>query len=380
MPFLPSYVPDGTPVYSLGPQGGGLATFLYDDRNINYAAAAQRDSLAASVSLPPGPGDGEFGDPPPPPPPDTTPNINKFMAQTFQLLDTNLVALTDTNLYNILLAFPADTNTGPSLQIARRATNAVVVKANRFDYSAETTRNFALLVCDKPETPVWKNIDLLASSDTQDGWLIQGSVQPYKVTNPMFMLVSNINLDYSAFFRATPYGGPEILLSAAQNYSTVSNTITLTANISDLTGTRVTNHQFAVKVNGLPARWAHTSTNGITLDTRYAPAGIQEVEVTMGSVPVVFDPQDPPISTTLWDANSQQLEWDATATLPLDFENPAFLVNASDMCSPDMGTNYITFGINQAGQISATISEPSSGRLLATYSGYVPYAATLSLE
>jgi hypothetical protein len=109
----------------------------------------------------------------------------------------------------------------------------------------------------------------------------------------------------------------------------------------------------------------------IALQTTYAASGIQEVEVAFGSVPVVFDPQNPPMDT--------QLSWATTATLPLDFENPAFLVNASDMCSPDIGTNYILFGLNQADQISATISDPSSGRLLASYGGFVPYAMTVYL-
>lgn len=75
-----------------------------------------------------------------------------------------------------------------------------------------------------------------------------------------------------------------------------------------------------------------------------------------------------------------RLEFDTTATLALDFQNPAFLVNASDLCSLEVGTNYILFGISQPDEISATISEPSSGRIVATYSGYVPYAATLYLE
>ena len=37
-------------------------------------------------------------------------------------------------------------------------------------------RDFALLVCDKVETPTWKNIDFLGASDAQDGWLVQGMV------------------------------------------------------------------------------------------------------------------------------------------------------------------------------------------------------------
>jgi hypothetical protein len=187
----------------------------------------------------------------------------------------------------------------------------------------------------------------------------------------MFLLVSNINLTYNAFFRAIPYGGPQIQITGAQPYDTVTGTISLQAVITDLSGTTTTNQQIAVTVNGLPARCTLSSGNTISLETTYAASGIQEVEVAFGGVPVVFDPQNPPMDT--------RLVWATTATLPLDFENPAFLVNASDMCSPDVGTNYIAFGLNQADQISATISEPSSGRLLASYSSSVPYAMTVYL-
>lgn len=294
------------------------------------------------------------------------------MAQTFSLINSNDAAFNDTNLYNALISFPADTNAAPNLQIARYGANAVIIKANHFDYSGETTRDFALLVCDTVDKPVWKSIDLSGSSDSQDGWLVQGSVPGYEVSDPMFLMVSNINIAYKAFFRAIPYGGPQIVLTGAQDYDTVSNTIALTVAITDLSGTTTTNQRPAVKVNGLAARSALGQDNTVSLDTRYAPNGYEEVEFTMGSVPVPFDPQNLPFNA--------QLEWDTTATLTLDFENSAFLVNAGDMCSPDVGTNYVAFGVNQADQISATISEPSSGRLLASYSGYIPYAATVYLE
>jgi len=40
-----------------------------------------------------------------------------FFQQVFSVVDTNAAALNDTNLYNELLSFPTDTNTGPDLQI-----------------------------------------------------------------------------------------------------------------------------------------------------------------------------------------------------------------------------------------------------------------------
>jgi hypothetical protein len=73
----------------------------------------------------------------------------------------------------------------------------------------------ALLVCDKVETPTWKNIDLLGSFDAQDGWLIQGYIYPTAVTDPMFLLVTNIPPQVNAFFRAIPYSGPQVTLTGA---------------------------------------------------------------------------------------------------------------------------------------------------------------------
>ena len=337
--------------------------------NSNQKGTRQRATFSASSFdfTPPG-DEGGSGDPPTPPP--DIPNSQKFIGQVFSLIDTNAAAANDINLYNACISFPNDTSTAAVLQITRYGPNAVIIKADHFDYSSET-RDFALLVCDKVQTPTWKNIYLSGSSDSQDGWLVQGAVPNWEVTDPMFLLVSNINLTYNGFFRAIPYDGPQVQILGAQPYATVSNTVTLQALITDLSGTTTTNQQMVVTVNGLPARCGVGPTNTISLDTRYAQSGSEEVEVAMNSVPVAFDAENPPFDT--------RLAWTTTAVLPLDFENPAFLVNASDMCSPDMGTNYIAFGLNQADQITATISEPSSGRLLASYGGSVPYAMTISL-
>lgn len=367
LPFPPANL--DVPIYALT-----NGQFLVDDTEVSPDAQWQsvtrtRVGGMSTMSIPI-PGDGGTPGDPPTPPPDI-PNYQKFMGHAFSVIDTNDAAANDTNLYNVCVSFPEDTNTVGTLQVAWYGTNAVIIKASHFDYSAET-RDFALIICDRVDRPVWKNIDLSGSSDTQDGWLIQGAISDWRVADPMFLMVSNINLAYNAFFRAIPYDGPQVQIVGAQPYETVSNTVTLRALISDLSGTTTTNQHMTVTVNGLSARCAVGPSNTIALDTRYAQSGSEEVEVVVSSLPVVFDPQNPPMDT--------RLEFDTTATLPLDFENPAFLVNASDLSSLEVGTNYILFGISQPDEISATISEPSSGRIVASYSGYVPSAATVYLD
>lgn len=357
LPCPPGDMPDA-PTYAL-PNG----QFLVD------ATAVQPATMTASSTSVPFPGGGGGGGGTNPPAPPNIPNYAKFMAQVFSVLDTNYVANTDTNLYNVIISFPAQTNTAPTLQIARYGADAVVIKATHFDYSAET-RDFALIICDKVETPVWRTVDLSATN-AADGWLIQGAVPPSQVTDPMYLLVSNLNLLYNGFFRAIPYGGPQLVLSGAQPYDTVSNMLSLRAVITDLSGANGTNQALVVTVNGLQTRASVSlgATNTIALDTRYTASGYEDVEVSYGNVPVVFDPQNPPMDT--------QLGYGSTATLYLDFENPAFLVNASDMCSPDMGTNLILFGVNQADHIQVTISAPTDGRILASYGGNVLSAETI---
>ena len=179
---------------------------------LKRAGVMSRTSLrmaSASASSVPTPGGGGSGTPEPPPSPDTRRNYAKFQNQVFAVVDTNKAAVNDTNLFNVCASFPDDTGTGPSLQIAPFGTDAVIIKANHFDYSAETDRDFALLVCDKVETPVWKSIDFAGASDVQDGWLVQGTVPKWKVTDSMYFLISNIAPSVNAFFRAIPYSGAE---------------------------------------------------------------------------------------------------------------------------------------------------------------------------
>ncbi|HWX22436.1 MAG TPA: hypothetical protein VN578_21250 [Candidatus Binatia bacterium] len=348
-------MPDA-PIYAL-PNG----QFLVDATQVTRSQAS-----AASIPLPGGGGNG--GGNPPPPPPDIA-NYGKFMHQIFSIVDTNHAAANDTNIYNACLSFPDDTNTAPALQIERYGTNAVLIKASHFDYSAETDRDFALLICDKVETPTWKSIDLFGhSSDTQDGWLIQGLVSNWKVTDPMFLMVSNLNPSYSGFFRTIPYGGPQLALTGPAQYDTVSNTIAIQATVSDLSGT--TNQQLATTVYGAPARYTVTSNNVINIDTRYAPSGIQQIEVLVANqTALVYDPQNPP--------SDIKTAYATTQTLPLDFENGTYVLFASDMCSPSVGTNYVIFVIDQGQNVTATIKDPSTGRTVKTLAGYVPYPVQL---
>ena len=72
-----------------------------------------------------------------------------------------------------------------------------------------------------------------------------------------------------------------------------------------------------------------------------------------------------------------QIVFSGSTSLPLDFENNNYLAFASDMASPDIGTNNIYFVVSKAQNIEATISDPTSGEVEAYFSGYVPYPATV---
>jgi hypothetical protein len=294
-------------------------------------------------------------------------NSARFASQGFSVVDTNFAASTDTNLYQACLSFPSDTNTLPTLQIRTFGTNAVLIKANHFDYSAETNRDFALLVCDSPEKPVWKNVDFLGLSDAQDGWVIQGTVPRREVSNPMFLLISNVQKTNNAFFRAIPYGGPQVQLAGAQAYDIVSNTIVLQATVTDLSG--VAGVTFDLNVDGLPARYVFGTNSTIQQNTKYNPNGINTVYLYAYSTPRTYDPASPPDQTKLF--------FSGFSSLPLDFENDTYLLFASDYASPEIGTNYIYYVIDKAQTVQARIYNPANNQTLASFSGYVPYPATI---
>ncbi|HWY75313.1 MAG TPA: hypothetical protein VN281_06830, partial [Verrucomicrobiae bacterium] len=214
-----------------------------------------------------------------------------------------------------------------------------------------------------------------AQSDSQNGWVIQGSVQSDDVTDPMFMLVSNTATDRApSFFRAIPYGGPVITMGGANAGDTVGNTVDLFVHISDLSGS--TNEQFSVDVDGTSARYTITPARGsdvgeIQIQTPYNPNGSHSVNVSALASARTYNTNNPPVDA--------HLLFPSTVSMPLDFENAAFVAWQSDECSPDVGTNYILFGLEQGGPISATISDPANGAIVASYSGSVPSPAIVEL-
>jgi len=185
-------------------QMGGSDSFLLNDLNYNYGSKSGSTMQATSLSSPLGPDDFSPADSPgdsPSDPPDIS-NYLKYMAQSFSVIDTNAAAANDTNLYNACVALGDDTNTVPLLQIVQYQSGCLLLKASHFDYTAET-RDFCVVVCDKMEMPLFKNIDLYAPSNNiqNGGWLVQGSVPGWQVTDPIYLVVSNISTVYNAFFR-----------------------------------------------------------------------------------------------------------------------------------------------------------------------------------
>ncbi len=149
----------------------------------------------------------------------------------------------------------------------------------------------------------------------------------------------------------------------------MSNIITLQAAVADLSG--VSNEQFQVTVDGLPARYCLAPTNAINIDTRYNSSGYVTVYLSVYSDARVYDPTNLP--------DNARLTFSSTTSLRLDFENETYLAFASDMCPTDVGTNYVMFVVSSPQNIEATIFDPSTGQTVASYSGYVPYPATVAL-
>lgn len=318
------------------------------------------------TSQPPPPGGGGYGtNPPPVPQIDTRRNLVKFANQAFGVLNTNDVNPT---LYALCRSFPASP-TGPNLQIKNYGANAVVIRANHFDYSNES-RDFALLVNDNVGAPVWKTVDLLGSSDSQDGWLIQGIVNRQSVVDPMYLIVTNL-ASPAEFFRAIPYAGPVVTLTGPTANSTVNGSITLHAAVSDLSGT--SNELTSVVVNGLNARYALSAGNTITLDTRYSINGLDTICVKVANYNAVATaPSVAPLD--------MPNTFETKSTLPLDFENSTYVYFQSDNASPDVLTNFIQFGVVPPVSISAKITEPKSGRVLASFGGTDPSSPVVQLN
>lgn len=351
---------NGLSAWQIGNSGD---SFLLNDVGYDYNPQPRAMTRAMSMNSPLGigdfsPNDSTSGDSIAPP---DISNYLKYMAQSFSVVDTNDAAANDTNLYNALLAFGDDTNTAPTLQIATYQPGCLILKASHFDYSSET-RDFCLVVGDKVETPLFKNIDISHPTNNiqNGGWLVQGSVPAWQVTDPMYLVVSNISLTYNAFFRVIPYDGPQVQLTGYNPYDIVSNTIPLQATITDLSG--ITNEVISINIDGAAARYSIGSSNVINFETKYNVNGVDNIYLNAANAARIYDPSNPP--------DNSKIFFSASGTIPLDFENDSFLAFASDNCPLLAGTNYIYYYVNKAQQIGANIKCPTDGRLLASYSGY----------
>lgn len=352
-------------------QMDGSDSYLLNDVNYSYGSKSGSTLLVTSQNSPLDPNDfgtnDSSGGSDYSAPPDIS-NYAKYAAQSFSVIDTNDAAVNDTNLYSACATF-TDTNTDPLLQIVQYQPGCLLLKASHFDYSAET-RNFAIVVCDKVETPIFKTLDLQNPSNniSNGGWLLQGSVAPGEVTDPMFLMISNISTAYNAFFRAIPYSGPQINVTGYNSYDVVSNTIALQVDVTDLSG--VTNVNFSMDASGVPVRSSITGPNTVSIDTRYNLDSYENLDFYAMTKSSVWNSDDTPV-------DNPQLSFTSLNTLPLDFENPIFLAYQSDEASTDIGQNDIDFYATVQVNYSATITDLDSGRLLASYSGtadpgYIP--------
>lgn len=184
----------------------------------------------------------------------------------------------------------------------------------------------------------------------------------------MFLMVSNTSRAYNAFFQAIPYGGPQVNVTGYNAYDVVSNTISLQVDVTDLSG--VTNVNFTTDASGVPVRSSITSSNTISIDTRYNLDSYENLDFYATTKSSVWNSDDAPV-------DNPQLSFTSLNTLPLDFENPIFLAYQSDEASTDIGQNDIDFYATIQVSYSATITDFTSGRLLANYSGiadpgYIP--------
>jgi hypothetical protein len=330
--------------------------------------AMSMSAMSASVSSPPGlPAGGGTPADSPQPPPDIS-NYAKYAAQAFLIIDTNDPTI-DTNLFNACAAFH-DTNSNPFLQIVQYRPGCLLMKACHFDYSADT-RNFALVVCDKLNTPLYKNINISnpAANVQNGGWLVQGSVGAWQVTDPMFLMVSNISTLYNAFFQVVPYGGPTVQLTGPNPYDVVSNTIALQASIQDLSG--VTNEVLDINVDDNYARYSIGTNNTILLQTPYNPNGPCTVYANASSAAQINETTNSPTDL--------QLTYSGSGSIPVDFENDTYMAFSGNNSSTNVGTTYSLFVVDKAQPISATIYDPSNGHIVASFSGTTPGPVTVEI-
>lgn len=319
-------------------------------------------------------GGGDTNPPPPAPPPPLVRNYAKFGAQVFSMLDTNSLAndgdTDDSNLYYACALMTGNTNGTAWLTIAKYGPDAVIIRADNFGPS-DTLADFALLVCDKVNTPTWKAIDFGGASDAQDGWLVQGTVAWWQLSSTMFFLVTNLNTAYSEFFQVIPYSGAQVAITGTnQPGDTVSNVITLTTQILDLSGT--TNEVFAVDVDGEDTRYS-LSNDLITLDTKYNENNFHSINLNVQNM------------ANVWAANADdapadaKLNYIAQTSMGLYFQNDTYLIDDGSYASTVIGTNYFLVNISEPQNCAAIITDPSNGNVVFAATNYVDTAGTVAV-
>jgi hypothetical protein len=299
-------------------------------------------------------------------PPPNISNYAKYAAQAFDVITTN--SSTDPALLSACAAFH-DTSTNPLLQMVEYRPGCLAFKASHFDYSSET-RSLCLVVCDTVNAPLYRNMDLYQPSNNIEngGWLVQGSVDNWEVTDPMFMTVTNISTLYNAFFQVVPYSGPVVTFSGANQYDTVSNSIALQAILTDLSG--VTNEDWAVNVDGFDARYTLAAGNVFTFDTKYNVNGMDDIDFTVENQARIIETNNLP--------DNSQVFFTGGGVMTLDFENPQFLQFASNWCPPEAGTNYFYYYLDAAQPFTCKIAS-TNGQVVSTYSGTATGAGTVTV-
>lgn len=351
----------GIPVWRIS---GTTDSYLLDDAGIDSGLTANALEATVSVPAPPGGGTngGGFSIAP------DISNYAKYAAEAFLIISTNDPSIAP-SLFNACASF-RDTNTNPTLQIVQYQPGCLLFKASHFDYSAET-RNFALVVCDKLNTPLFKSIDISNPTNNMQngGWLVQGSVASWQVANPMFLMVSNVSRTYNAFFRVIPYDGPTVQLTGPNPYDVVSNTIALKASIADLSG--VTNESLDINVDDNYARYSVSNNNTIFLQSPYNPNGPCTIYVNASSAAQINALTNVPTDV--------ELTYSGSGSVPVDFENDTYMAFSGNNSSTNAGTTYSLFVVNKAQDITATIYDPSNGHPVASFGGHTPGPVTVEI-
>jgi len=301
----------------------------------------------------------------------TNRNLVKYNGQVFYYINTNSLPSDNPELYNALLTIPSTTETTPSIKTSRYA-DSILLRLSGFDYSSET-HDLALIISDNVAGSTWKDVKLSGSSDTNDGWIIQGIIPRSDVTDPMYLMVTNVPYDCSAFFKVVPYSGPQITVTGVAQDQVVSNLLTVTLSIQDLSG--ATNQHLTVSVDEIPLSFSLGQSNTVTIDTRYVPNGPYYLSFNVATLNgIIWNPTNADVQ------GNMPLTYDTTIDVALDFENQTWVEFAGDYSEPAIGTNYSIFGITPPKYISATIKEPTTGRVIRSFSGYCQDSSYVEID